>query len=116
MILADNFIEFMNKFKENLSKTFDDCDMNSWDYWVNLSGTNGWVESLKDASENRMPEVFALWDKLDWWSSDLLDSWLIDCASYLCLCEKDEDDGIEVTEYDKCFDCAWLNEGSYEDD
>lgn len=32
-----------------------------------------------------MPEVFTLWDKLDWWASDLLDNWLIDCAKYIGL-------------------------------
>lgn len=86
--MNDNFITFMKAFKSNLSEIFPNCDLDSWDYLVNIAGTGGWVDALKSTSEEHMTEVFALWDELNWWSADLFDSWLIDCAEWLGLCKK----------------------------
>lgn len=84
----------MISFKNNLEEKFN-VSMDDWDSWVNLSGTYGWSDSLKVASNEHMPEIFDIWDKLDWWSSDLFDGWLIDCAEYLDLCRKKGDFDIE---------------------
>lgn len=79
----DIFLHFLRDFQKELGNRFKVAD--SWDVWVNISSTAAWKDALIVASKKYMPEVFALWDKLDWWASDLLDSWLIDCAKYIGL-------------------------------
>lgn len=79
----DIFLHFLRDFQKELGNRFKVAD--SWDVWVNISGTAAWKDALIVSSRKYIPEVFALWDKLDWWASDLLDSWLIDCAKYIGL-------------------------------
>ena len=79
----DIFLRFLRDFQKELGNRFEGVD--SWDVWVNISGTAAWKDALIVSSQKRMPEVFTLWDKLDWWASDLLDNWLIDCAKYIGL-------------------------------
>lgn len=79
----DIFLRFLRDFQKELGNRFEGVD--SWDVWVNISGTAAWKDALIVSSQKRMPEVFTLWDKLDWWASDLLDNWLIDCAEYIGL-------------------------------
>lgn len=100
------FLEFMRLFKHELENKFG--DMETEGKWYDLSGTGGWAKALKTASEAKMPEIWALWDKLDWWASDLLDCWLVDCAKYMDLCKEEDMDkpkpyicqrlGVEVGE------------------
>ena len=66
--------------------------------WYDLSGTSGWAKALKTASEAKMPEIWSLWDKLDWWASDLLDCWLVDCAKYMDLCKEEDMDKPRICE------------------
>lgn len=80
------FLEFMRLFKHELENKFG--DMETEGKWYDLSGTGGWAKALKTASEAKMPEIWALWDKLDWWASDLLNCWLVDCAKYMDLCKE----------------------------
>lgn len=79
----DIFLRFLRDFQKELGNRFEGVD--SWDVWVNISGTAAWKDALIVSSQKHMPEVFTLWDKLDWWASDLLDNWLIDCAKYIGL-------------------------------
>lgn len=79
----DIFLRFLRDFQKELENRFEGVD--SWDVWVDISGSGGWASALKVASESYMPEIWTLWDKLDWWASDLLDGWLIDCANYIGL-------------------------------
>lgn len=79
----DIFLRFLRDFQKELGNRFEGVD--SWDVWVNISGTAAWKDALIVSSQKHMPEVFTLWDKLDWWASDLLDNWLIDCAEYIGL-------------------------------
>lgn len=79
----DIFLRFLRDFQKELGNRFEGVD--SWDVWVNISGTAAWKDALIASSQKHMPEVFTLWDKLDWWASDLLDNWLIDCAKYIGL-------------------------------
>ena len=83
----DRFLRFLRDFRKELGNRFMGVD--SWDVWANVSGTAAWKDALIVSSQKNMPEVFALWDKLDWWASDLLDSWLIDCAKYIGLIHDD---------------------------
>ena len=85
-ISEDRFLRFLRDFKKELESRFEDAG--SWDAWCDVSGTGGWATALKAASESYMPEIWPLWDKLDWWASDMLDSWLIDCAEYMGLIQK----------------------------
>ena len=82
------FLEFMRLFKHELENTFG--DMEAEEKWCILGGTMGWTKALKTASETKMPEIWSLWNKLDWWASDLLDCWLVDCAKYMDLCKEDK--------------------------
>ena len=100
------FFAFLRLFKRELENTFGDVETEG--KWYDLSGTSGWAKALKTASEAKMPEIWALWDKLDWWASDLLDCWLVDCAKYMDLCKEEDMDkqkpyicqrlGVEVGE------------------
>ena len=98
------FFAFLRLFKRELENTFGDVETEG--KWYDLSGTSGWAKALKTASEAKMPEIWALWDKLDWWASDLLDCWLVDCAKYMDLCKEEDMDkpricevlGVEVDE------------------
>lgn len=80
------FLEFMRLFKHELENTFGDVE--DEEKWCILGGTIGWTKALKTASETKMPEIWALWNKLDWWASDLLDCWLVDCAKDMDLCKE----------------------------
>ena len=99
------FLAFLRLFKHELENTFGDVETEG--KWYDLSGTSGWAKALKTASEAKMPEIWALWDKLDWWASDLLDCWLVDCAKYMDLCKEEDMDkpricevlGVEVGEH-----------------
>lgn len=82
------FLEFMRLFKHELENTFGDVE--DEEKWCILGGTIGWTKALKTASETKMPEIWALWNKLDWWASDLLDCWLVDCAKDMDLCKEDK--------------------------
>lgn len=103
----DIFLRFLRDFQKELGNRFEGVD--SWDVWVNISGTAAWKDALIVSSKKHMPEVFALWDKLDWWASDLLDSWLIDCAKYIGLIhddtEKEEANTANAVE-GMCCDCT----------
>ena len=85
----DRFLRFLRDFQKELGIQFKDVD--SWDMWVDIGGAIAWKNALIVSSRKYMPEVFALWDKLSWWASDLLDSWLIDCAEYIDLIHSAEE-------------------------
>ncbi len=99
-------LAFLKLFKDELEKTFG--EMGTEEQWFYVSGTGGWAKALKTASEAVMPEIWTLWDKLDWWAADLLDCWLVDCAKYMDLCKEEDMDkqkpyicqrlGVEVGE------------------
>lgn len=74
----DKFLVFLKDFQRELGKRFTDIETR--DKWIDISSTAAWKDALIVSSRRYMPEVFALWDKLEWWASDLLDGWLIDCA------------------------------------
>lgn len=90
------FLAFLRLFKHELENKFG--DMETEGKWYDLSGTGGWAKALKTASEAKMPEIWALWDKLDWWASDLLDCWLVDCAKYMDLCKEEDMDKPRICE------------------
>ena len=90
------FFAFLRLFKRELENTFGDVETEG--KWYDLSGTSGWAKALKTASEAKMPEIWALWDKLDWWASDLLDCWLVDCAKYMDLCKEEDMDKPRICE------------------
>ena len=78
---------FLNDFKTELEKQFGPMESD----WDARSRTVGWVSALKAASEKHLPEIWALWEALDWWATDLLDSWITDCAVYMGFCKGEED-------------------------
>lgn len=80
------FSAFLYLFKRELENTFGDVETD--EKWYDLSDTSGWVDALETASKVYIPELWALWDKLDWWASDLLDCWLVGCAKYMDLCKE----------------------------
>lgn len=84
------FSAFLYLFKRELENTFGDVETD--EKWYDLSDTSGWVDALETASKVYIPELWALWDKLDWWASDLLDCWLVDCAKYMDLCKEEDMD------------------------
>lgn len=84
---SSQFAIFLQSFKAKLQEAFG--EMENVEAWIYASGTSGWADALKAASEKHMPEVWTLWDQLDWWASDLFDSWLIDCAQYLGFCREE---------------------------
>lgn len=86
----DLFLAFLKFFKDELEKTFG--EMGFEDQWLDVSGTGGWANALKATSKLYMPEIWALWNRLDWWASDLLDGWLIDCAKYMDLYKEEDTD------------------------
>lgn len=90
------FLAFLRLFKHELENTFGDVETEG--KWYDLSGTSGWAKALKTASEAKMPEIWSLWDKLDWWASDLLDCWLVDCAKYMDLCKEEDMDKPRICE------------------
>jgi hypothetical protein len=100
------FSAFLYLFKRELENTFGDVETD--EKWYDLSDTSGWVDALETASKVYIPELWSLWDKLDWWASDLLDCWLVDCAKYMDLCKEEDMDkqkpyicqrlGVEVGE------------------
>lgn len=84
------FSAFLYLFKRELENTFGDVETD--EKWYDLSDTSGWVDALETASKVYIPELWSLWDKLDWWASDLLDCWLVDCAKYMDLCKEEDMD------------------------
>ena len=80
------FSAFLYLFKRELENTFGDVETD--EKWYDLSDTSGWVDALETASKVYIPELWALWDKLDWLASDLLDCWLVGCAKYMDLCKE----------------------------
>ena len=90
---GNQFLQFLESFKKILSEKFGEVE--SEDAWLHASGTCGWASALKAASESYMPEIWDMWDKLNWWASDLLDSWLIDCAKYMDLCGENMDKSLK---------------------
>ena len=96
----DIFLRFLREFQKELGNRFKGVDF--WDVWANISGTAAWKDALIVSSQKHMPEVFALWDKLDWWVSDLLDSWLIDCAKYIGLIHDDTEKEVGTVECPIC--------------
>ena len=88
---ATDFYRMMQYFKECLEETFHV----SFEYetqWVHKSGTNGWMNCLRKASEIYCPSVYRLYEILDVVESDLFDNWLIDCALSLGLCKPMDED------------------------
>ena len=84
---GERMLGFLRSFKTELEKQFGPMESD----WDARSRTVGWVSALKAASEKHLPEIWALWDALDWWASDLLDSWITDCAVYMGFCKGEED-------------------------
>lgn len=80
--VKDAFILFLESFKDALQAIFGE-DTATEEYWISLAGTAGWAQAMRETSSKYMPEIYALWHKLSWWSADLLDSWIIDCALYM---------------------------------
>ena len=78
-VYGERMLGFLRSFKTELEKQFGPMESD----WDARSSTVGWASALKAASEKHMPEIWALWDALDWWASDLLDSWITDCAVYM---------------------------------
>lgn len=72
-------LRFLRRFKEELARTFEE-PMETERAWKNVMGTCGWYNALLIASSAEMPEIGALYNKLDWWASDKLDAWIIECA------------------------------------
>ena len=63
-------IDFLNK----LNVVFDLIQPVSLEYLVNLEGTCGWGDAFKCACQKYdMEDVFAYYDKLEWYDSDLFD-------------------------------------------
>ena len=90
----DNMTDFhkmMQCFKECLEETFQ-VPFEYETQWVYMSGTGGWNNCLKKASEIYCPKVYKLYDILDWAESDLFDSWLIDCALLFEFCKPMSED------------------------
>lgn len=90
----DNMTDFhkmMQYFKECLEETFQ-VPFEYETQWVYMSGTGGWNDCLKKASEIYCPKVYKLYDILDWAESDLFDSWLIDCALLFEFCKPMSED------------------------
>lgn len=85
-VYGERMLGFLHSFKTELEKQFGPMESD----WDARSRTVGWASALKAASEKHLPEIWALWDALDWWASDLLDSWIIDCAVYMGLCKREE--------------------------
>ena len=56
---------FLNDFKTELENRFGPMEKEA--EWIWISGTGGWASALKVASEKHLPEIWALWDALDWW-------------------------------------------------
>ena len=83
---GERMLGFLHSFKTELEKQFGPMESD----WDARSRTVGWASSLKAASEKHLPEIWALWDALDWWASDLLDSWITDCAVYMGFCKGEE--------------------------
>ena len=90
----DNMTDFdkmLTYLKECLEETFQE----SFEYetqWVYMSGTGGWHDCLKKASEIYCPKVYRLYEILGWIESDLFDNWLIDCALALKICKPMDED------------------------
>lgn len=85
----DVFDDFILEFKEELGKVFGDVGVYST--WNMISGTQGWHNALKKASEKYMPEVLPFYDNLTWCYSDWFDAWLTDCAKYIGIIIDDMD-------------------------
>lgn len=88
---SSEFYEMMKSFKKELEQTFN----TSFEYetqWVYMSGTGGWHDCLRRASETYCPKVYKLYDILGWVESDLFDNWLIDCALALKICKPMDED------------------------
>ena len=83
-VYGERMLGFLHSFKTELEKQFGPMESD----WDARSRTAGWASALKAASEKHLPEIWALWDALDWWASDLLDSWITDCAVYMGLCKR----------------------------
>lgn len=83
-VYGERMLGFLHSFKTELEKQFGPMESD----WDARSRTVGWASALKAASEKHMPEIWALWEALDWWASDLLDSWITDCAVYMGLCKR----------------------------
>ena len=107
------FLAFLRLFKHELENTFGDVETEG--KWYDLSGTSGWAKALKTASEAKMPEIWSLWDKLDWWASDLLDCWLVDCAKYMDLCKEEDMDKPRICEVLGVEPKEKFDAGSYKD-
>lgn len=93
-IYDDNMTDFhkmMQYFKECLEETFQ-VPFEYETQWVYMSGTGGWNDCLKKASEIYCHKVYKLYDILDWAESDLFDSWLIDCALLFEFCKPMNED------------------------
>ena len=90
----DNMTDFrkmIQYFKECLEETFQV----SFEYetqWVYMSGTCGWQNCLRRASETYCPKVYKLYEILGGIESDLFDNWLIDCALALKICKPMDED------------------------
>lgn len=83
-VYGERMLGFLHSFKTELEKQFGPMESE----WDARSRTVGWASALKAASEKHLPEIWALWDALDWWASDLLDNWITDCAVYKGLCKR----------------------------
>ena len=63
-------IDFLNK----LNVIFDLMQPLSLEYLVYFEGTVGWVDAFKCACQKyNIEDVFAYYDKLEWYDSDLFD-------------------------------------------
>lgn len=80
-IYDTTMISFLEAFKDELTNERP-IDPTS-DSWFYFSGTIGWVRALHKAADKCLPEIWPLYVKLDWWASDMFDSWIIDCAAYI---------------------------------
>lgn len=77
----DLMVKFLEALKHELIETFGNKGQFEYETeWVYASGTFGWQEAIKTASCTELPQIYRLWDALDWRDSEGLDNWIIDCA------------------------------------
>ena len=65
---------FAINFLHKLNVVFDLIQPLSLEYLINFEGTCGWVDAFKCACQKyNMEDVFAYYNKLEWYDSDLFD-------------------------------------------
>lgn len=76
---SDRLLMFLRDFRTSLISTFDE-PMDTESSWLYVSGTDAWYKLLFDASSEYLPEINALYRKVEWWGRNALNRWVVDCA------------------------------------